>query len=87
MNTTQDILEKLTKKFDLSTKDIFIEACEAEEGIGEEIWCSVSKFRVEHCWNQDDNGYPYDLDGFYHPYKVLKRKILATGKARISRDN
>lgn len=85
MNTTQGILERLAKKFDLSLKDIFIETYEAEEGIGVlEIWCSIPKFRVEHCWIRECNGYPYDSYGQNHPYKVLKLKILATGKVRIS---
>ncbi|BAU80262.1 hypothetical protein A9K97_gp089 [Tokyovirus A1] len=83
MNTTQGILEKLTKKFDLSPKDIFIETYEAEEGIGEEVWCSIPKFGVEYCWIQDEDGYPYNLDGKNHPYKVLKRKILAMGKVKL----
>lgn len=84
MNTTQGILERLAKKFDLSPKDIFVETYEAEECIGEEVWCSISKFRVEHCRVQDDDGYPFYLPDSEDPYKVLKAKILKTGKARIS---
>nr|WNL49732.1 hypothetical protein MarFTMF_216 [Marseillevirus sp.] len=85
MNTTQGILERLAKKFDLSPKDIFVETYEAEGGLeAYEIWCSIPKFRIEHCRIQDDDGYPYDLYGKNHPYKVLKRKILVTGKAGVS---
>ncbi|AHA45957.1 hypothetical protein ISTM_59 [Insectomime virus] len=82
MNTVQDIQKRLEKTFDLSPDDISFEFY--EEGDGEEVWCTIPTFRVEHCWLQNAKGRSFGLSDRNHPYKVLKRKILATGKVRLS---